>query len=151
LLAAVAMISGAPARFLRALGLAWQMSRQSDRPFAVHLAYLAEASVIVRWLAASKVTHLHAHFATNPAEVAMLVRALGGPPYSFTAHGSDIMDRPAQIGLPEIVGHAAFAVAVCSYGRSQIFKWVPHSLWQRALAVLREAASYIAWGLHIPA
>ena len=27
----------------------------------------------------------------------------------------------------------------------------PHSLWQRALAVLREAASYIAWGLHIPA
>jgi len=25
------------------------------------------------------------------------------------------------------------------------------SRWQRALAVLREAASYIAWRLHIPA
>jgi uncharacterized SAM-binding protein YcdF (DUF218 family) len=27
----------------------------------------------------------------------------------------------------------------------------PHSLWQRALAVLREAAGYVAWRLHIPA
>ena len=27
----------------------------------------------------------------------------------------------------------------------------PHSAWQRALAVLREAASYTAWRLHIPA
>ncbi len=27
----------------------------------------------------------------------------------------------------------------------------PHSVWQRALAVLREAASYTAWRLHIPA
>jgi uncharacterized SAM-binding protein YcdF (DUF218 family) len=27
----------------------------------------------------------------------------------------------------------------------------PRSLWQRALAVLREAASYVAWRLHIPA
>jgi uncharacterized SAM-binding protein YcdF (DUF218 family) len=27
----------------------------------------------------------------------------------------------------------------------------PHSLPQRALAVLRESASYVAWRLHIPA
>ncbi|HXP17939.1 MAG TPA: YdcF family protein [Terriglobales bacterium] len=27
----------------------------------------------------------------------------------------------------------------------------PHSLWQRALAVLHEAAGYVAWKLHIPA
>jgi len=27
----------------------------------------------------------------------------------------------------------------------------PRSVWQRALAVLREAASYTAWRLHIPA
>ena len=27
----------------------------------------------------------------------------------------------------------------------------PRSLWQRGLAVLREAASYVAWRLHIPA
>ena len=97
----------------------------------VHLAYLAEACVILQWLEASEVSHLHAHFATNPAETAMLVHVLGGPPYSFTAHGSDIMDRPAQIGLHETVPRAAFVVAVCSYGRSQVFKWIAPHDWAR--------------------
>ena len=120
-----------PVRFARAWRLAWRMSRDSDRGFPVHLAYLAEASVILRWLRESAATHLHAHFATNPAEVAMLTRELGGPRYSFTAHGSDIMDRPAQVGLRDTIGRSAFAVAVCSYGRSQLFKWIPHALWDR--------------------
>lgn len=125
----------APRGFWHALGLARAMARDSDKSFPVHLAYLAEACVIKHWLAEAGVTHLHAHFATNPAEVAMLVRALGGPPYSFTAHGSDIMDRPAQVGLARTVGDAAFAVAVCSFGRAQIFKWIPQPLWDRVRVV----------------
>jgi colanic acid/amylovoran biosynthesis glycosyltransferase len=124
-----------PVRLFSAWRLAMRMARQSERPWPVHLAYLAEACVIRRWLAAAGVVHLHAHFATNPAEIAMLTHELGGPPYSFTAHGSDIMDRPAQMGLPMTVGRAAFAVAVCSFGRSQIMKWVPHALWQRLRVV----------------
>ena len=120
-----------PGKLWSASRLAWRMSRRSDRPFAVHLAYLAEACMIQQWLADSGASHLHAHFATNPAEIAMLVRSLGGPPYSFTAHGSDIMDRPAQIGLSETVSRAAFVIAVCSFGRGQIFKWVTHRDWGR--------------------
>jgi hypothetical protein len=83
-----------PARLLSALALALSMARGSDRPWPLHLVYFAEACVIRSWLDEAPVAHLHAHFATNPAEVAMLVGALDGPPYSFTAHGSDIMDRP---------------------------------------------------------
>lgn len=124
-----------PTCAFRALGLALRMARQSDRSLLAHLAYFAEACVIHRWTAEAQVEHLHAHFATNPAEVAMLVRALGGPTYSFTAHGSDIMDRPAQMGLPLTVGHAAFVVAVCSFGRNQIFKCVPQVLWERVHVV----------------
>jgi colanic acid/amylovoran biosynthesis glycosyltransferase len=124
-----------PVAFMRAFKLARSMARGSDKRGLVHIAYLAEACVIRRWLAQTGATHLHAHFATNPAEVAMLVRALGGPAYSFTAHGSDIMDRPAQVGLPHTVGGSAFAVAVCSYGRSQIFKWIPQPLWDRVRVV----------------
>lgn len=120
-----------PARLWHSLRLASRMASGSDRSWWTHFAYLLEACVLRRWTAESKVEHLHAHFATNSAEVAMLVRALGGPPYSFTAHGSDIMDRPAQVGLPLTVAHAAFVVAVCSFGRSQIFKWVRHDLWPK--------------------
>lgn len=124
-----------PGAFLRGWKLAWAMSKGAEKSWPVHLAYLAEACAIRQWMAQSGATHLHAHFATNPAEVAMLVRAIGGPTYSFTAHGSDIMDRPAQVGLQQTVGHAAFAVAVCSYGRSQIYKWIAQPLWDRVHVV----------------
>ena len=124
-----------PGPLVRAARLAWRMSRDSERPLLVHLAYLVEACVIREWLARETVTHLHAHFAHNPAEVAMLTSALGGPPYSFTAHGSDIMNRPAQIGLPDTVGRAAFVVTVSSYGRSQVCRWIPHALWERVVVV----------------
>jgi len=124
-----------PVRFAKAARLAWRMSRNSERGLLIHLAYLAEACVICNWAQEAGATHLHAHFASNPAEIAMLAHALGGPPYSFTAHGSDIMDRPAQMGLEQTVGNSAFAVAVCSFGRSQIFKWVPYALWSRVEVV----------------
>lgn len=124
-----------PRRLLKAVRLMQRIAKGSDRPLHTHVIYLAEACVIQRWLAQLGVAHLHAHFATNPAEVAMLVRELGGPPYSFTAHGSDITDRPAQMGLELKVARAAFVAAVCSFGRSQLFKWVTHGSWDRVRVV----------------
>lgn len=124
-----------PASLWRATRLALKMARESERPWPLHLAYLAEACVVRAWAAGAGATHLHAHFATNSAEVAMLAQALDGPRYSFTAHGSDIMDRPAQVGLPHTVGRSAFTVAVCSFGRGQIYRWVPQALWERVHVV----------------
>ena len=65
----------------------------------------------------------------------MLVNALGGPPYSFTAHGSDIMDRPAQMALAHKVDHARFVAVVCSFGRNQLFRWIPYNLWNKVSVV----------------
>ena len=124
-----------PHRLLHAAGQALRMSRGSDRNLAFHMAYLAEACVLRQWIGDAGATHLHAHFATNPAEVALLVHALGGPQYSFTAHGSDIMDRPAQTALARKVDHARFVAAVCSFGRNQLFRWIPYSLWSKVSIV----------------
>jgi colanic acid/amylovoran biosynthesis glycosyltransferase len=77
-----------PGPFLKALCLTLKMARDSDRPVAYHLIYLAEACKILPWLATSGADWIHAHFGTNSTDVTMLVHALGGPPYSFTAHGS---------------------------------------------------------------
>ena len=124
-----------PRNLWGATRLALQMSSGSDRPLVAHLAYLAEACLLRQWLADAGVAHLHAHFATNPAEVALLVHALGGPPYSFTAHGSDIMDRPAQMALGPKVSQARFVAAVCSFGRNQLYRWVAHGLWAKVAVV----------------
>lgn len=131
LLALMRTAMRSPRLLARAAKLSWRMFRQSERSLAKHLASLGEACLVRDWAVEGGCHHLHAHFATNSAEVAMLASALGGPRYSFTAHGSDIMDRPSQVGLPMTVGNAAFAVAVCSFGRSQMFRWIPFEQWSR--------------------
>lgn len=133
--AVVKMALSRPIRFYQALGLALRMSRNSDRPVLVHLAYLAEACRIQPWLIHERIEHLHAHFGTNSAEVAMLTRILGGPPWSFTVHGPEEFDKPHFIGLPEKIRRCAFVIAISSFGRSQLFRLVEHALWPKIRVV----------------
>ncbi len=123
--------TGTPIRFLAALRLAISMSSRAERPLHYHLIYLAEACRILPWLKAHQAKHIHAHFGTNSAEVVMLARELGGPPYSFTVHGPEEFDKPEYIGLSEKIRRASFVVAISSYGRSQLFRWVRHQYWDK--------------------
>jgi colanic acid/amylovoran biosynthesis glycosyltransferase len=122
-----------PSRFLTVAALALKMSRNSDRPLPYHLIYVAEACRILEWLVGFGSVRLHAHFGTNSAEVAMLVRALGGPPYSFTVHGPDEFLRP--IGLDEKIRRSAFVVAISNFGRSQLFLRSRHADWPKVKIV----------------
>jgi glycosyltransferase involved in cell wall biosynthesis len=131
LFAAVRMLFQRPRRFLHALATAWHMSRCSERPLHVHLAYVLEACVIEPWLRKANVKHLHAHFGTNSAEVAMLVHILGGPHWSFTTHGIETFDNPRLVGLSEKILSCAFAIAVSSYGRAQMYRSVPPQYWSK--------------------
>jgi colanic acid/amylovoran biosynthesis glycosyltransferase len=99
------------------------------------LAYLAEACRIEPWVRAAGIEHIHAHFGTNSAEVAMLVRALGGPSWSFTVHGPTEFDKAQFIGLPEKIRHCAFIVAISSYGRAQLYRFVEHQQWAKVQVV----------------
>jgi glycosyltransferase involved in cell wall biosynthesis len=129
------MLLTRPGYLMRALGLAWRMGRRADRPLPVHLAYLAEACRIEPWLRAAGVQHVHAHFGTNSAEVAMLVHALGGPRWSFTVHGPEEFDKGQFIGLAEKIRRCAFVVAISSYGRSQLYRLVEHQHWPKVQLV----------------
>jgi glycosyltransferase involved in cell wall biosynthesis len=133
LIPSLMMLLRRPARVVRAACLALKMSRDSDRPFWVHLIYVAEACCVLRWVEQFGATRIHAHFGTNPAEVAMLVRVLGGPPYSFTVHGPDEFLRP--VGLPDKIRHACFVVAISEFGRSQIFLRIPADQWHKVKVV----------------
>ncbi|MFL6660927.1 MAG: glycosyltransferase family 4 protein, partial [Rhizobacter sp.] len=135
LLPVLQRLVAAPARFARAAALAWRMGRRADRPLPVHFVYLAQACRLLGWLRDAGATHLHAHFGTNPAEVAMLTHALGGPPWSFTVHGPEEFDRPRFLGLPEKLRRAAFVVAISSFARSQLYRWVEHAHWAKVHVV----------------
>lgn len=124
-----------PARFVAALRLAWQLSRKAERPLPYHLIYLAEACLLNSWMAGSGAQHLHAHFGTNAAEVALLAHALGGPPYSFTVHGPEEFDKPEALHLGEKIRRSAFVVAISSFGRSQLYRWVDGAHWDKVHVV----------------
>jgi glycosyltransferase involved in cell wall biosynthesis len=129
--AMLAVLFTRPAAFLRALRLSWKMGKRGDRGRLYHLIYLGEACVLLKWFKGCAAQHVHAHFGTNSATVAMLVRALGGPPYSFTCHGPEEFDRPEALKLGEKIARARFVVAVSEYGRSQLFRWCRHEDWPK--------------------
>lgn len=120
-----------PVQFFKALGLAWQIGRKSEQGLIYHLAYLAEACVLLGWFAQAEVTHVHAHFGTNSTTVAMLCQALGGPGYSFTVHGPEEFDKVAAIALPEKIQRATFVAAISSFGKSQLYRWCPANQWSK--------------------
>jgi colanic acid/amylovoran biosynthesis glycosyltransferase len=49
-----------------------------------------QAMLLARMVQERKITHLHAHFATDSTTVARLASLISGAPYSFTAHAKDI-------------------------------------------------------------
>lgn len=124
-----------PARSWRALACAMKMSRNAERGWPYHLMYFLEACMLVKWLAEEGVDHLHAHFGTNSAEVALLAHVLGGTPFSFTVHGPEEFDKPKFLHLREKIHHAAFVVAISSYGRSQLWRWLPAADWPKVAVV----------------
>jgi colanic acid/amylovoran biosynthesis glycosyltransferase len=129
-----ALVSG-PAAFFGTLAAAFKLGLRSDGGVLKHLAYFIEACVLRRWLQKSGASHVHAHFGTNAATVAMLCKRLGGPPYSFTIHGPDEFDRPQRLALGEKVHDAAFVVVISSFGRSQLYRWTAFADWGKVHVV----------------
>jgi colanic acid/amylovoran biosynthesis glycosyltransferase len=141
-----------PAQFFSGIKLAIKMGWKAERALPYHLIYLAEACRILPWLKAHDSCHIHAHFGTNSAEVVMLAHALGGPKYSFTVHGPEEFDKPQFLGLGEKIRRSSFVVAISSFGRSQLFRWVEHSYWNKVKVVHcgLEPAFYQGVSLGVP-
>jgi glycosyltransferase involved in cell wall biosynthesis len=120
-----------PIRFFRAFRLMLQVGWSSERGVVRHLAYLAEACVLLGWFSDEGIAHVHAHFGTNSTTVAMLCHVLGGPPYSFTVHGPEEFDKAKAIALEEKINRAKKVVAVSSFGKSQLYRWCDRKHWSK--------------------
>jgi len=127
--AALLLLFSRPLRALAAIGAARRLSGPGFSQKFRHLAYWLEAAWLVRRLERLGVEHLHAHFGTNPAAVALIVRAWGGPPFSFTVHGPDEFDAPVALSLQAKIEAASFVAAISSYGRSQLMRWSDPEQW----------------------
>jgi glycosyltransferase involved in cell wall biosynthesis len=133
--AALSRLLKTPGAWWRGFRLALRLGKRHPQGRMRHLIYLAEACYIANRCEEAGITHVHSHFGTNSATVALLAHAIGGPSYSFTVHGPEEFDAPAALSLGDKMGHAAFTVAISSFGRSQLCRWVDHAHWPRLKVV----------------
>lgn len=96
---------------LRALGL---------HPRWSFLKSFFQAGYVADLLSHEAITHLHAHFATAPASVAMFVHHLTGIPYTFTAHAKDIYFDATPRLLRAKIRHARAVVTISEYNRRHL-------------------------------
>jgi colanic acid/amylovoran biosynthesis glycosyltransferase len=130
-IAAVASIIASPRLATRAVKAALEGRKHGIGPLVARFAHFAEGCFLARELQLAGVDHLHVHFGTNPTAVARVCHIMGGPRYSFTAHGPDEFDQPEAINLGKKVAESAFAVAISSFGKSQLMRWTSFEHWSR--------------------
>ena len=133
--ATVGTVAKRPAAFCRAMLLAVRVGWRSERGLLRHAIYLAEACVLARCFTRGRIEHVHAHFGTNSTTVAMLCHELGGPSYSFTAHGPEEFDKALLLGLGDKIQRATFVAAISSFGRSQLFRRCDFRQWPKIQVV----------------
>lgn len=130
-----------PKQSLAGLAMAWRCGlkgagRQPSTGGPLrHLIYLMEAAHVARRSRELGLKHIHAHFGTNSATVAMLSQALGGPSFSFTVHGPEEFDSPRAFSFPEKIARAKFVVGISSFGRSQLYRWCQIEDWPKIKVV----------------
>lgn len=108
-----------PRGMARAMAGAWALWRNAGRGARLrHIAYLLEAVELKS--RAAGLSHIHAHFSTNTAAVALLCARLGGPGYSFTAHGPDEFVDPGPSSLALKTREARAVVAITHYARIRL-------------------------------
>ena len=120
-----------PLATVKMILLTTKIGWNSDRGLLRHCAYALEATVLANWCKRDSVQHVHAHFGTNSAAIAMLANQLSGIPYSFTAHGSEEFEKAPMLSLDLKLARAAFAVCVSSFGRGQLMRWSTPDQWKK--------------------
>jgi glycosyltransferase involved in cell wall biosynthesis len=120
-----------PVRLARTLPILLSLIRAAGGRVVHHIGYLLQAIHLRRRCEMMGITHIHAHFSTNAATVAMLCRLIGGPTYSFTVHGPDELVDPQSNGIVLKAEHARRIVAISHYCRDRLRDALPERLWDR--------------------
>ena len=121
LLASVIVLFSSPLRFLRGIIILCQDI------IRVGLLNRLAIGLIFRFLVACRVscilhkkkcTHLHAHFAHIPTDIAMYSAILTGITFSFTSHANDLFERGWL--LPQKISRSKFAATISDFNKKHL-------------------------------
>jgi glycosyltransferase involved in cell wall biosynthesis len=126
-----------PRRYLAVLALAMRLRPAGARGATRQLAYFAIAVALWRHCKDRGVRHVHAQFADNASDVALLLAALGGSGWSWSiaVHGPVEFRDLSRNRLAEKVRRARFVICISDFGRSQVMSLVEETHWDKVHVV----------------
>jgi glycosyltransferase involved in cell wall biosynthesis len=126
-----------PRAYLRTLLDALQLARPGVKGRLWQGFYFAEAIILWRHCRTAGASHIHAHHAAAPADVAMLAAGFGARAHSapgtwsLTLHGPNELRDVQWFGLAEKVRRADRVVCISDFARSQLMALVEESHWAK--------------------
>ncbi|WOI58394.1 glycosyltransferase [Palleronia sp. LCG004] len=120
-----------PGDFGKMLKLAWKTRAPGAKALAYQAIYAAEAMVLARYLDQIGAGHIHNHFVSSSATVAMLAATLARIPFSYTLHGPADFIEPLRWKIGEKTARAAFVACISHYARSQAMVFSDPVHWDR--------------------
>ena len=109
-----------PIRYMTALFSLLLRSVGRLRFLSTGLMLFPRIVLMARQMEQTRVTHVHAHFANEPAAAALVVHQLTGLPFSFTPHGTDL--HHDQHMLKTKLRHASFVVCISEFNRERLLR-----------------------------
>ncbi|CUH38702.1 Glycosyltransferase KanE [Jannaschia seosinensis] len=131
LLRALAGALRRPGRTAAAAALAFRMRPPGLRALIYQIFYLVEAMILADYLRKQGVTHLHNHFASSSATVALLTGVLTGIPFSYTLHGPADLFEAHRWRLDLKTARAAFVACISHFARSQAMLFSDPAHWPK--------------------
>jgi len=118
ILAALSLLCVMPRAFCRTIGMVLQDASIVGLHSRTRIGLLYRffsACRVACILRQKKCSHIHAHFAHVPTDIAMYAASLAGIPFSFTAHANDLFERGWL--LSEKIARSAFAATISEFNR----------------------------------
>ncbi len=127
----LATIATRPGAWLRGLAFALRLGGADLKGLLYAVFYFIEAAMIGQWMQRCGVRHLHVHFATPAAHVALIAAQMFPITYSITVHGPDEFYDVSQYRLTEKIHGASFICTIGAFARSQLMKLSPVTEWDK--------------------
>lgn len=120
-----------PLAWLNGLGQALISGGWNLRRTLYGVFYFTEALMLWRWMSHKRLSHLHVHFATAAANVAVALKKFAPIGLSITVHGPDeFYDVPGQ-QLQDKIAMADFIICIGAFARSQLMHLSPACQWHK--------------------
>ena len=111
-----------PAGVGRGLVAALKMAGGDVKRMLLGIFYFVEALILLQWMSSKGLSHVHVHFATPAASVAVIATKIAPVTMSMTVHGPDEFYDVTAYSLAAKVAASRFVVCISFFAQSQMMK-----------------------------